>query len=74
MENTTCSISNAWQSIAVYVATCAGQTLLTFQPSWLVKDSECKAGKSDIGLEQGWAKFSHEGPDLEELLKSRAAR
>ena len=30
--------------------------------------------KSNYGLEQGWASFSHEGPDLEELLKARAAR
>ena len=27
-----------------------------------------------IVLEQGWASFSHEGPDLEKLLKPRAAR
>ena len=27
-----------------------------------------------IGLQQGWASFSHDGPDLEKLLKPRAAR
>ena len=25
-------------------------------------------------LEQGWARFSHEGPDLKKLLKPRATR
>ena len=27
-----------------------------------------------MSLEQGWASFSHEGPDLEKLLKPRASR
>ena len=38
------------------------------------KSKSIQKRKSNDSLEQGWANFSHEGPDFEKLLKQRAER
>ena len=41
---------------------------------WNNHSVKCEPWKDNECLTQGWASFSHEGPDLEKLLKPRAAR
>ena len=52
-----------------------GATAETFLPSCVGQSLSCREGTchSLLALAQGWASFSHEGPDLEKLWKSRVA-
>ena len=38
------------------------------------KTTQSNISATPVVLKQGWASFSREGPDLEKLLKPRAAR